>query len=286
MIKITDYIYIFSKLTTSLVLFLVIIIMGYTLFKSYNGIDQKNTAIKDYINLLSDKVLLNSNDLKGIKTNLKFNKDQTEKIKLLISKNNQNDLTKQVDKLFAINKALSDKIDKIYLINQKGNKSADIDYSNKNKGDLLNIILLKYKNAEDITEEIDLLEKSLSPQNSAVFEKINLLKLNRFYGFKNLNELFEKSYIIFIKENFLKKNQGSVMNFLSRFITIKPSNLSVYEDEELNILMSAKKYMEVDDIGKSLEYILLLDGSEIIFSDWVSQVKNFLEFESSLEQII
>ena len=109
MIKITDYIYIFSKLTTSLVLFLVIIIMGYTLFKSYNGIDQKNTAIKDYINLLSDKVLLNSNDLKGIKTNLKFNKDQTEKIKLLISKNNQNDLTKQVDKLFAINKALSDK---------------------------------------------------------------------------------------------------------------------------------------------------------------------------------
>ena len=76
------------------------------------------------------------------------------------------------------------------------------------------------------------------------------------------------------------------MNFLSRFITIKPSNLSVYEDEELNILMSAKKYMEVDDIGKSLEYILLLDGSEIIFSDWVSQVKNFLEFESSLEQII
>ena len=62
MTKITEYFYIFSKLTTSLVLFLIIIVMGYAFFKSYQGIDDNNVNLENKISSLSSDVMLNYNN--------------------------------------------------------------------------------------------------------------------------------------------------------------------------------------------------------------------------------
>ena len=54
MTKITEYFYIFSKLTTSLVLFLIIIVMGYAFFKSYQGIDDNNVNFEKIVKKIND----------------------------------------------------------------------------------------------------------------------------------------------------------------------------------------------------------------------------------------
>ena len=66
MTKITEYFYIFSKLTTSLVLFLIIIVMGYAFFKSYQGIDDNNVNLENKISSLSSDVMLNYNNFEKI----------------------------------------------------------------------------------------------------------------------------------------------------------------------------------------------------------------------------
>ena len=66
MTKITEYFYIFSKLTTSLVLFLIIIVMGYAFFKSYQGIDDNNVNLENKLSSLSSDVMLNYNNFEKI----------------------------------------------------------------------------------------------------------------------------------------------------------------------------------------------------------------------------
>ena len=56
MSKFIQYFYIFSKLTTSLVFFLIIIIMGYIMFRSYQGIDSEQNEIEVKISSLDNKI--------------------------------------------------------------------------------------------------------------------------------------------------------------------------------------------------------------------------------------
>ena len=56
MIKIIDYFYIFSKLTTSLVLIIIIFIMGYALINSYQDVDKNFVDIESQYEALSNQV--------------------------------------------------------------------------------------------------------------------------------------------------------------------------------------------------------------------------------------
>ena len=54
--KITNYFYIFSKLTTSLVLLFIVFLMGYALFNSYKDVEITNNNLEDKIILLSNSI--------------------------------------------------------------------------------------------------------------------------------------------------------------------------------------------------------------------------------------
>ena len=73
--------------------------------------------------------------------------------------------------------------------------------------------------------------------------------------------------------------------FLSKFISIKPRNIRIHQDKELNKIMLAKKYMELEDVNLCLEHILLLENSDKFFLEWIEQAKIFLEFKSTIEQV-
>ena len=119
----------------------------------------------------------------------------------------------------------------------------------------------------------------------AIFEKISLLELKKFYGFKKLEKIFDNSVREFVKTKFAKNNQNYVMNFFLKFVSIKPSNLTIYENEDLNILMRAKKNLEIGNIQQSLDQILFIKENDMFFTEWVEQVKIYLEFKSLIEKV-
>ena len=290
MLKIADYFYIFSKITTSLVLILIIIIMGYSLLNSYNEVDKADLKLESKIEALKEAINQSNTRLSNLNKKLVNDNKLRNEIKNFINKTNldkkNNPNTDNINKLFAINKNIQKQIDQILINIKNKNKNDTISNNQFNQVDKIKkIIFSKYINGQDIEKEMTLLENFLPLENRKNFEKINLLTSKKFYGFVNLNKEFDKSINHFVKSTFLKNNQNSTLSFLSKFISIKPSNLSVYENDDLNILMLAKNYLEKEDFEKSLDQVLLLNDNQLFFLDWINQINIYLNFKHELEKV-
>ena len=292
MTKITEYFYIFSKLTTSLVLFLIIIVMGYAFFKSYQGIDDNNVNLENKISSLSSDVMLNYNNFEKIVKKINDTDKSIDEIKkILLQKNidtkNAN-YKEDIENLIKLNEELQKQVDKLTLNLKNIDNEVNTDshsIESRQIPTLIKLIFIKYENGESVRNEILLLEDLLKPNKEEIFEKISLLELKKFYGFKNLEKIFDDLAREFIKIKFSKNNQNYVINFLLKFVSIQPSNLTIYENEDLNILMRAKKNLEIGNIQQSLDQILLIKENDMFFTEWVEQVKIYLEFKSLIEKV-
>ena len=292
MTKITEYFYIFSKLTTSLVLFLIIIVMGYAFFKSYQGIDDNNVNLENKISSLSSDVMLNYNNFEKIVKKINDTDKSIDEIKKILLQEDTDtknaNYKEDIENLIKLNEELQKQVDKLTLNlkninNEVNNDSRSIE--SRQIPTLIKLIFIKYENGESVRNEILLLEDLLKPNKEEIFEKISLLELKKFYGFKNLEKIFDDSAREFVKTKFAKNNQNYVINFLLKFVSIQPSNLTIYENEDLNILMRAKKNLEIGNIQQSLDQILLIKENDMFFTEWVEQVKIYLEFKSLIEKV-
>ena len=90
--KLSNYFYIFSKLTTSFILFLLIFFLGYALYNSYQDIDINSENIDGKFLSLSENIKLNSNKFNEIEESIKKNE-------ILLSQINKS-LTKYNDEKF------------------------------------------------------------------------------------------------------------------------------------------------------------------------------------------
>ena len=292
MTKITEYFYIFSKLTTSLVLFLIIIVMGYAFFKSYQGIDDNNVNLENKISSLSSDVMLNYNNFEKIVKKINDTNKSIDEIKKIflqedIDTKNAN-YKEDIENLIKLNEELQKQVDKLTLNLKNIDNEVNTDslsIESRQIPTLIKLIFTKYENGESVRNEILLLEDLLKPNKEEIFEKISLLELKKFYGFKNLEKIFDDLAREFIKTKFAKNNQNYVINFLLKFVSIQPSNLTIYENEDLNILMRAKKNLEIGNIQQSLDQILLIKENNMFFTEWVEQVKIYLEFKSLIEKV-
>ena len=149
----------------------------------------------------------------------------------------------------------------------------------------LDLIWIKFKNGKKYKEEIFELEKLLPNNKKFFIEKLLLYDINFFYGLSYLEIEFNKSISTYTNEKFLSDNKNSVINFLSNFVNIRPRNLSKYQNEELNILMRAKKLMQEEKILDSLNQILLIEDNKKFFSLWINQANIYLDFKSTIEKI-
>ena len=292
MTKITEYFYIFSKLTTSLVLFLIIIVMGYAFFKSYQGIDDNNENLENKISSLSSDVIINYNNFEKIVKKINDTDESIDEIKkILLQKDTDTknaNYKEDIENLIKLNEELQKQVDKLTLNlkninNEVNNDSRSI--KSRQIPTLIKLIFIKYENGESVRNEILLLEDLLQPNKEEIFEKISLLELKKFYGFKNLEKIFDDLAREFVKTKFAKNNQNYVIKFLLKFVSIQPSNLTIYENEDLNILMRAKKNLEIGNIQQSLDQILLIKENDMFFTEWVEQVKIYLEFKSLIEKV-
>ena len=292
MTKITEYFYIFSKLTTSLVLFLIIIVMGYAFFKSYQGIDDNNVNLENKISSLSSDVMLNYNNFEKIVKKINDTDKSIDEIKkILLQKDTDTknaNYKEDIENLIKLNEELQKQVDKLTLNLKNIDNEVNTDsrsIESRQIPTLIKLIFIKYENGESVRNEILLLEDLLQPNKEEIFEKISLLELKKFYGFKNLEKIFDDLAREFIKTKFAKNNQNYVINFLLKFVSIQPSNLTIYENEDLNILMRAKKNLEIGNIQQSLDQILLIKENNMFFTEWVEQVKIYLEFKSLIEKV-
>ncbi len=292
MTKITEYFYIFSKLTTSLVLFLIIIVMGYAFFKSYQGIDDNNVNLENKISSLSSDVMLNYNNFEKIVKKINDTDKSIDEIKkILLQKDTDTKNTnykEDIENLIKLNEELQKQVDKLTLNLKNIDNEVNTDsrsIESRQIPTLIKLIFIKYENGESVRNEILLLEDLLQPNKEEIFEKISLLELKKFYGFKNLEKIFDDLAREFVKTKFAKNNQNYVINFLLKFVSIQPSNLTIYENEDLNILMRAKKNLEIGNIQQSLDQILLIKENDMFFTEWVEQVKIYLEFKSLIEKV-
>jgi len=292
MTKITEYFYIFSKLTTSLVLFLIIIVMGYAFFKSYQGIDDNNVNLENKISSLSSDIMINYNNFEKIVKKINDTDKSIDEIKkILLQKDTDTknaNYKEDIENLIKLNEELQKQVDKLTLNLKNINNEVNTDsrsIESRQIPTLIKLIFIKYENGESVRNEILLLEDLLKPNKEEIFEKISLLELNKFYGFKNLEKIFDDSAREFVKTKFAKNNQNYVIKFLLKFVSIQPSNLTIYENEDLNILMRAKKNLEIGNIQQSLDQILLIKENDMFFTEWVEQVKIYLEFKSLIEKV-
>ena len=292
MSKITNYIYMFSKLIASFVLFCIVLILGYALYSSYNDIDKTSSDLENQFLNLQKKIGTNRSNLTALQKLTKENikivnlisenllSDEEKKIIMDLQKNNK----LQIAQLNEI----QEKINSI-LLNKEGSVNSSTDNSKYNDikqiESIKNLILLKYKNGNVIFEELKFLESLAIGTSAEVFEKLYLLESKSFFGIKNLSKEFDLSIKKYVKKNFMSSNQNSVITFLLRYISVKPSNLSVYENNDLNTLNKAKKHFKAEEYLQSLNQLSYLDQDVDIFKKLNKQIKLYLDFNNTILRV-
>ena len=290
MSKFIGYFYIFSKLLTSIVLLMVITLMGYLLFRSYQDVDQVNNEFKSEIDELTNSINKNTISLDTIQNKININNQSIVDLNNSLTSNKEKEIDvlamkEQVDALFFQYKELEKiLIEKKINLNENIKQKNEFSKNTNQVNSIIELILIKFSNGEEISKELSFLEKNVLNKKQN-FEKIYFLETKKFYGLEKLNKLFDEQSEIFIKKTYLKNNQNSIIAFLSQFVFIKPANLSNYENDNLNILLRASQYMRSKELDKSLNQIKKIENNEIFFDKWINQVEIYLNFKSEIERI-
>ena len=287
--KILNNLYIFSKLTTTLVLFSLLVFMSYLFYKSYSSQNSSEIDLNDKLTSVINSIENNSQKLNMLK-NKAISTDQA--INDLKKLSNQSDKFIDQEKfnlLMNENKILKEKI------NALANKLLTIDKSvDENKisnfeeelSKLLNIIHHKYENGLNVTNEIILLQKFHNKiEYESVFEKLLILSENNFVGLENFYIYFDVSMQKYLNHKFLKENDNPIIKFFSSYIDIRPGEVLDYENLTLKLISQAKNDIEKNNIKKSLKKILSLSDAKPFFKIWIQQAEIYLEFNNTLNQI-
>ena len=293
MSKFTDFFYIFSKFATSLVLFILLIFTAYALYKSYVGVDNISLEFEDRLNFISNGIKKNSTKIFNYENSINENKNFLIEIKNnLLQKNYEEkilNLEKQNKLLLKQITKINDNLSKLKITENTNFNTNANNLRNNNIKQILSLkemILLKYKEGKDIKREVEMLENFALNTSLNIFEKIYLIQSKNFYGKEKLIVEFNLSLEKYVKHKFVMKNQNSVIGFLLKYINIKPNNLSIYENADLNILIRAKKHLEIEEYENSLNQVMSLnDDTTNFFGTWVSQIKMLIDLNKNLSKV-
>jgi len=278
--------YLLTKLTTTLILFFAVLFLGYLLVKSYkvNNEESYIITIDDKINALSQSIDNYSQKLISINQKVSSN----EKSLTLLNETLDNNLVDaKFDELLKKNQSLQGQITNLgNLINSSENRI--IKY-NENKGvnstvsNLINLIELKYENGSNINAELLLLQNQIHDDSkNAYLEKLFILSDQKFIGMVNLQNQFERLMREYLNDYYKKKNNNLFINYLINFFYIEPNHNSNLKNETLKRFSIIKNKLYEKDIQSSLEYLSLIDDSDIYFNNWIAEAKNYIDFNESI----
>ena len=278
--------YFLTKLTTTLILFFAVLFLGYLLVKSYkvNNDESYIITIDDKINALSQSIEDYSKQL--ISINQKASNNE-KSLSLLNQTLNNNFADANFDKILKKNQNLQEQITNLAKsINSSKNtiiKHAENKNTNNTVSNLIDLIELKYENGSNINSELLLLQNQIKDDSKkAYLEKLFILSDKQFIGIVNLQNQFEKLMREYLNDYYKKKNNNLFVNYLINFFYIEPNYNSNFKDETLKKFSIIKNKLFEKDIKSSLEYLSLIDDSNIYFSSWIEEAKDYIDFNKNL----
>jgi len=296
--KIVDYFYVFSKISTSLILLLALLTLGYFFYLSYEEQEDVYLNQNNKDNSLQDSVNDNFDKIQEISKKIDSNDKSLIQIQKLIKnlnnnalQNNKNDdLELMLINLSANLKNLSLDVKKLknQIQNEKNivkdNISNDSYFDNKKK-DLIELIIIKFENNLSFDEELIYLEKITSKNKIHLFEKLNILLNKEYKGKQYTQKIFAEESNNYIKNKFNKDTNNIFRTVFFPYISISPSKQNNLEDQDLLSINNIEMLIKNKEYKKSLDKIKLINKHEVFYSKTSKQLEIAFSFNSLLKEI-
>jgi len=292
--KILDYLYIFSKLSTSFILLFILIIFGYFFYISFKNQEISNNDQLELINklnqnvenlsMLSKKIEITETSLDQLKTSIQ-NITKSDQSKEVVS------LNKKIEELDLGLKNILVDLQEIKTLNISGSNKVSsnnilIPVIDKNKKEIIKLINYKFENNLDFTEELDILQNFDDSNNQHIYEKINLIRLKNFRGNKFLKDVYSQELNIYLKEKFNKSSLNIISKSLMSFVAIEPSKTNVIKNNETLLLKEISALLEDKNYKTSYTRIITLDSYEIYFKETINQIQIANDFKTLINKTI
>ena len=292
--KTLDYLYIFSKLSTSFILLFLLIIFGYFFYLSFKNQETSNNDQLELINKLNQNV----ENLSKLSKKIEITENSLDQLKTSIQNISNSDQSKEV---VLLNKKIEE-LDlglKNILVDLQEIKTLNISESNKtpanniltpvidkNKKEIIRLINYKFENNLDFTEELDILQNFDDSNNQHIYEKINLIRLKNFRGNEFLKDIYSQELDIYLKEKFNQNSLNIISKSLMSFVKIKPSKTNNIKNNETLLLKEISTLLEEKNYKTSYTQIITLDSYETYFKETINQIQIANDFKELINTTI
>tara|TARA_B100000579_G_scaffold414667_1_gene408514 strand:+ start:3049 stop:3927 length:879 start_codon:yes stop_codon:yes gene_type:complete len=290
--KTLNYLYIFSKLSTSFILLFIILILGYFFYVSFKNQEISNNDQLELINKLN----LNEQKLSKLSQKIEKKEILLDEIKLSIQNIKNTDqseevflLNKKIKKIDLDLKKILNNLQKIQTTNLlESNKNSPIDVSDslidKNKKEIINLINYKFENNLDFAEDLDIL-KNFDNNNQHIFEKINLIVLKNFRGNEFLKDIYSEELDLYLKEQY-NQTSNIILKSIMNLVAIEPSKTNTIKNNETLILKEIKILLDEKNYKMSYSKITTIKNYEIYFTETIKQIKIANDFKELINKTI
>lgn len=291
--KTLEYLYIFSKFSTSFILLSLILILGYFFYLSFKN---QGEPTNEQVELIT-KLNQNIQNLSKISKRIQMIDASIIKIEKAIQNKTNKNSSKEITSLNKKITELDLSLENILIDLQKAKtlstlepKNIQLDVNsniilNKNKTEIVKLVIYKFENRLDFTEELDLLQSLNDESKLHVFEKINLIKLDNFRGSNFLKKIYSQELSFFLKENFNKKSNNFFSKSLMRFLIIEPSKTNTIQNNDINILKEISVLLNQKNYKISQKKIININNHEKYFVETINQIQIAIEFKKLISMI-
>ena len=286
--KILQNFYLFSKLSLSVSLLLILILLGYLFYRSYSYISIADTADATNDNEVLSSINLNSSRIEKIELLLNENNsklvDIMDVLKSSNGNNESNSVLKDIQSDFNNIKLelqkLQTHLEKKELVKNQSDRTND----NINQKNTAELIKYKFENGQDFSMELELLGKTLGSNNNQIIEKLYLLNNYQFVGNKSLISNFKKETDLYISNNLLKGNR--IVNVILPYIKIEPSKKQKLSDRRLIAIDNIFIQMKNKNYVKSLNLLNSIDKDKNYFKSTIGQLSIAADFNKTIGGIL
>ena len=291
--------YFLSKLTTSFVLLIFLILLSYLFIQAYleqgnpNSSHMKIEELSSQIFNLKGVVEQNSTNLNVtkdiIQENIKLTKDLDISLETLNNDEMNDNILLQINKLFEENKKLKNELHNISsIINNLENfqsTSPEIKKSSAFVNNILQLIELKLDNGIDFNKEIEiLLDLELNAEFFSNVEKLSIYAKESFSGLDQLKADFDQISASYLKDYYLKKDNNYFIKFVFNLVSIQPNLNKNAKDENILFLSSAKQHLLNKNLNESIKQLNRLNGGTSYFSTWIKQATYYEQVRNLLNK--
>ena len=291
--KALEYLYIFSKFSTSLILLISILVLVYFFYISFKN-QEKST--NDQTEIFYEKLNQNSEEIYKVLKKVEITDSALVEIKKLLQKTPEENNLQQINelniKIIELNsklESISIDLKEIKTLNTAQQKNEFLAGNNKNsileknKSQIAKLTILKFENNLDFTEELSVLQNLNDAKKNHIFEKINLINLKNYRGNLFLKKTFSKESDIFLKNKI--DNNNVITNSLMELVLVEPSKKNNIKNNEINILKEIIYLLEQKNYNSSYEKISIINDYENYFSNTIKQLKIAMEFIKLIERV-